>query len=152
MAAKIKKEVKATVSTDADLHSKLTLAVPCLGVVFMAAMGTYASSPVVSANKTALYAFLCLAGLGAFWAVCTYMWKVTAGPKTIEVHPLIGTGRTTTYDLIKKVEVRNAGSAFMSYSLIHKNGRVFLRMYPFMTNCAAFLERLRKLGVKIVEV
>ncbi len=152
MAAKIKKEVKATVSAEADLHSKLTLAVPCLGIIFMAAMGTYATSPMVSANKNALYAFLCLAGLGAFWTVCTYMWKMTAGSKSITVRTIIRGERTTSYDLIKKVEVHKSGDMILYYALQHKNGKVFLKMYPFMTNCIEFLERLRRLGIKIVEV
>ena len=40
MAAKIKKEVKATVSTDADILSKYTLAIPAMGIIVMATMGT----------------------------------------------------------------------------------------------------------------
>ena len=155
MGVKIKKEpqVKATVSTEEDLKSRLTLAVPCMGIILMAVMGTYASSPIIAGNTKAVTVFWAIAAVGAIYSFCMYMWKLTAGPKGITVRSLVSGERTVLYDNIKKVEVKKMSNGdIFSYTIIKKNDRKFVRMYPVMTNCGALLERLKRLGVKIVEV
>lgn len=154
MGVKIKKEVpkKVTISAEEDLKSRLTLAVPCMGVILMAVMGTYASSPVIAGNAKAVTIFWALAAVGVIYSFCMYMWKATAGQKGITVRSLISGERTILYDNIKKVEVKKINEDILYYTVIRKNDRKFLRMYPVMTNCGAMLERLRKLGVKIVEI
>ncbi len=152
MAAKIKKEVKATVSTDADILSKYTLAIPSMGIIVLATMGTYASSPLVAANRSALIAFIAIALLGVVFAFATYIWRLKADAKGISEHSLRKGDRTVYYDNIKKVEVHKIGGTFLYYSLILKNDKTFVRVYPVMTNSIEILERLRKLGIKIVEM
>lgn len=152
MGAKIKKEqpVKAVVSTDEDLKSKLTLAVPAMGIILMAVMGTYASSPVVAGNAKAVAVFWAIAAVGVVYAFCMYGWKLTADAKGLRV-VRIGGERSVLYGDIKKVEVTKIGGELAWYTIIKKNDRKFVRMYPIMTNCGALLERLRKLGIKVVE-
>lgn len=153
MGVKIKKEAKGkvTVSTEEDLVSKLTLAVPSMGLILMAVMGTYASSPIVAGNSAAVTVLWAIAALGVAYSFCMYMWKLTAGPKGITVRALPGGERTILYDNIKRVEVKKINGEIAWYTLIKKNDRKFLRMYPVMTNCRALLERLGRLGIKIVE-
>lgn len=154
MGVKIKKEpqVKTIVSTEEDLKSRLTLAVPCMGIILMAVMGTYASSPLIAGNTKAVTVFWAIAAVGVVYSFCMYMWKLTAGPKGITVRSMVSGERTILYDNIKRVEVKKmANGDILCYTLIRKNDKKFLRMYPVMTNCGALLERLRRLGVKIVE-
>ena len=93
MAAKIKKEVKATVSTDADILSKYTLAIPAMGIIVMATMGTYASSPVVAANRKALMIFVAIALVGVIYAFGTYIWRLKADAKGLsDGFPTVRTG------------------------------------------------------------
>ncbi|MBR5267482.1 MAG: hypothetical protein IKU20_04745 [Lachnospiraceae bacterium] len=152
MAAKIKKEVKMTVSNDADILSKYTLAIPSMGVIVLATMGTYASSPLVAANRTALMIFVGLAILGVIYAFGTYIWRLKADAKGISEHHLLKGDRTVYYDNIKCVELHKIGGTFLYYSLILKNGKAFVRVYPVMTNSIEILERLKKLGIKINEM
>lgn len=152
MAAKIKKEVKATVSSDADILSKYTLAVPSMGIIVLATMGTYASSPVVAANKKALIIFVAIALLGVIYAFGTYIWRLKADAKGISEHHLLKGDRTVYYDNIKRVEIHKLAGTFLYYSLILKNDKTFVRVTPLMTNSVEILERLRKLGIKIVEM
>lgn len=143
--------MKATVSAEPELMAKFTLAVPSMGLIMMAVMGTYMSSPLVSANRNASMVFLALAALGVFFAFCTYVWRLTAGEKGITVNAVPGGERKILYGDIKRIEVHKLNDIILSYSLIRKNDRVFARVYPVMTNCGALLERLRRLGIKIVE-
>lgn len=152
MAAKIKKEVKATVSTDADILSKYTLAIPAMGIIVLATMGTYASSPVVAANRKALLIFVAIALLGVVYAFGTYIWRLKADARGISEHHLLKGDRTVYYDNIKRVEIHKIAGTFLYYSLILKNDKTFVRVYPVMTNSIEILERLRKLGIKIVEL
>lgn len=152
MAAKIKKEVKTTVSTDADILSKYTPVVPCMGIIVLATMGTYASSPIVSANRNALIAFVSIAILGVLFAFAKYIWRLKADAKGISEHSLLKGDRTVYYDKIKRVEIHKISGTFLYYSLILKNDKTFVRVYPVMTNSVEILERLRKLGIKIVEM
>ena len=101
MAAKLKKEVKMTVSNDADILSKYTLAVPSMGIIVLATMGTYASSPLVAANRKALLIFVGLAILGVIYAFGTYIWRLKADAKGISEHHLLKGDRTVYYDNIK---------------------------------------------------
>lgn len=151
MGMKVKKEAKMTVSAEPELQAKFTLAVPSMGLIIMATMGTYMSSPLVASNRKASMVFLALAVLGVFFAFCTYVWRLTAGEKGVTVNAVPGGERKILYDDIKRVEVRRLNGIILSCSLIRKNDKVFVRVYPVMTNCGAFLERLRRLGVKIVE-
>lgn len=153
MGVKIKKEpqTKAIISTDEDLRSKLTLAVPAMGIILMAVMGTYASSPIVAGNTKAVTVFWAIAAVGVIYAFCMYGWKLTADAKGLRIVK-IGGERTVLYDNIKRVEVTKIGGELAWYTIIKKNDRKFVRMYPVMTNCGALLERLKKLGIKIVEV
>ncbi|MBQ7795477.1 MAG: hypothetical protein IJ374_02810 [Lachnospiraceae bacterium] len=153
MGAKIKKEPKKTaiISKDEDIKSKLTTAVPCMGVILMAAMGTYASSPVVAQNSTAVTAFWVIGAIGVAYAFCTYMWRLTAGPKGITVRALPRGERMIPYEYIKRVEVTKISGEIAWFTVIAKNERKFLRMYRVMTNCVELLERLKKLGIKVVE-
>ena len=153
MGVKVKKEVpkKVIVSTDENIVSKLTMAVPCMGIIMMAAMGTYASSPMVSGNKKALITFIVLAGLGMVYTYAMYMWRAVVGQKDITVRAFLRGERTIPYNAIKRVEVKNLGGDLFYFDVIHISDRRFVRMYLVMTNCKAVLERLRKLGIKIVE-
>lgn len=153
MGVKIKKEApkNAIVSTEEDIKSRYTLAVPCMGLILMAVMVTYANSPLVSGNASAIAAFWAIGAVGVLFSFCFYMWKATAGAKGITVRSLTKGERTLTYDNIKKVEVKRIGEDIFYFDIIKKNDRRFLRMYLVMTNCGAILERLRKLGIKIVE-
>ena len=152
MGAKIKKEqpVKAVISTEEDLKSKLTLAIPAMGIILMAVMGTYASSPLVAGNAKAVMAFWAIGAVGVVYAFCMYGWKLTADAKGLRV-VRIGGERSVLYGDIKKVEVTKIGGEIAWYTIFKKNDRKFVRMYPVMTNCGALLERLRKLGIKVVE-
>ena len=152
MGVKIKKETqaKAIVSTEEDLKSKLTLAIPAMGIILLAVMGTYASSPIVAGNAKAQAVFWAIAAVGAVYAFCMYGWKLTADSKGLRV-VRIGGERTVLYANIKRVEVTKIGGEIAWYTIIKTNDRKFVRMYPVMTNCGALLERLRKLGIKIVE-
>ncbi len=152
MAAKIKKEVKATVSTDADILSKYTLAIPSMGVIVLATMGTYATSPIVAGNKNAVIAFVALAILGVLFAFATYIWRLKADARGVSEHHILKGDRTVYYDNIKRVEIHKIAGTFLYYSLILKNDKTFVRVYPVMTNSIEILERLRKLGIKIVEM
>ncbi len=150
MAAKIKKEVKATVSTDADILSKYTLAIPSMGIIVLATMGTYASSPLVAANRNALMIFVAMAILGVVFAFGTYIWRLKADAKGISEHHLLKGDRTVYYDNIKRVEIHKIAGTFLYYSLILKNDKTFVRVYPGMAYSVEILRGLRKLGIKIV--
>ncbi len=152
MAVKIKKDVKTTVSTDPDIKTKYTLAVPCVGLVIAATMGTYVTSPLISGNRNALYVFVALAGLGCLFAAATYIWTMTADSKGVKVHTLLSGDRVILYDKIKKVEVSRWKGGFVSYKIIRMNDKVFVNAKPMMTHNGEMLERFKKLGVKIVEV
>ena len=152
MAAKIKKEVKATVSTDPDILSKYTLAVPSMGLIVMATMGTYVSSPVVAGNRNAVIAFVTLAILGVVFAFGAYIWRLKLDARGVSVHSLLKGDRTVFYDNIKRVELHRIGDTFLYYSLILKNDRSFVKVNPLMTQSVEILERLKKLGIKVVEM
>lgn len=55
------------------------------------------------------------------------------------------------YEYIKRVEVTKISGEIAWFTVIAKNERKFLRMYRVMTNCVELLERLKKLGIKVVE-
>lgn len=154
MGVKIKKEApkNVIVSTEEDIKSRYTLAVPCMGLILMAVMVTYANSPLVSGNANAIAAFWAIGALGVLFSFCFYMWKTTVGAKGITVRSLTKGERTLTYDNIKKVEVKRIGEDIFYFDIIKKNDRRFLRMYLVMTNCSAILERLKKLGIKVLEI
>lgn len=153
MGVKIKKETpkKMIISTEEEIKSRYTLAVPCMGIILMAVMITYANSPLVAGNSKAVAVFWAIGAIGVLFSFCFYMWKTTAGERGITVRSLIKGERTLTYDNIKKVEVKKIGDDIFYFDIIKKNDRRFLRMYLVMTNSGAILERLRKLGIKIVE-
>ena len=152
MGAKIKKEtqVKAIVSTEEAIRCKWTLAVPAMGIILLAVMGTYASSPIVAGNANAIAAFWAIGALGALYAFCMYGWKLTADTKGLRLVK-IGGEKSVLYSDIKKVEVTKIGSEIAWYVIINKNDRKFVKVYPVMSNCGALLERLRKLGIKVIE-
>lgn len=152
MGVKVKKQVKAVVSAEPDLQSKYTLAVPSMGLIVMATMGTYATGPLAAGNKNAMIVFVALAILGVAFSFCTYMWKATADARGIKVHSILKGERVLFYSNMKKVEVRKMNDTIISYTIINIENKRFLKMYLVMTNCGALLERLRKLGIKIVEV
>ncbi len=152
MAAKIVKETKKTIaSTESNLKIKYTLAVPALGILEMATMVTYAGSPLIAANPKAFMTFLALAFIGVVFAAVTYFWNVTADTKGVTVRTVLSGERTILYGNIKRVEVSRPGSVFTSYAIIRQNGKVFLRVNLAMANGMKLLERLKKLGVKVVE-
>lgn len=151
MGVKVKKEVKKTVNTEEAILSKFALVIPSMGLIFLATMGTYLSAPAIQANAKVSMVFMALMALGAIFALFTYMWRMKLGEKGVSVMPFLRGERTLFYDAIKKVEVHRIGDIVIYYSIIRKNDRVFARVYCYMTNCGEMLERLRKLGVKIVE-
>ena len=151
MGAKIKKEVKLTTSKEEKLISRLTPAIPVMGLIVMATMGTYISSPLVKGNNKALIIFAAVALLGLLFAFSTYCWQLKADEKGVTVHTVFG-DKTVFYDNIKKVEIHLVAGTFSSYSLKLKNDKDFVKVYPIMTNSIQLLERLKRLGIKVVEM
>ncbi len=151
MATKIKKEVKATVSADPELRSKYTMTVPAMGIIVIATMGTYMSSPAISSNGNAMAALLFVLALGGAFSICTYMWRMKADAKGITVFSIFKGERTVYYDSIKRIEIHKISTTFTSYALILKNDKAFVKINPLMTNSIPLLERLQKLGIKVVE-
>ena len=151
MGAKLKKETKMTISKEEKLISRLTLAIPAMGVIVMATMGTYISSPLIAGNQKAVIAFSALAVLGVVFSFCAYCWQLKADEKGVTVHTVFG-DKTVFYDNIKKIEIHLIAGTFTSYSLKLKNDKTFVKVYPVMTNSIELLERLKRLGIKVVEI
>ena len=96
--------------------------------------------------------FVAIALVGVIYAFGTYIWRLKADAKGISEHHLLKGDRTVYYDNIKRVEIHKIAGTFLYYSLILKNDKTFVRVYPVMTNSIEILERLRKLGIKVVEM
>ena len=154
MGAKIKKEApkKTIISTEEKLFCKYTLAVPCMGLILMAVMGTYAGSPLLAGNTKAIAIFVGLAAIGVLFAFNMYLWRLIADQRGLTRHGVLLGEKSIPYDHIKCVEVKKYNEDVIYYNIIAKNGRKFMRVTALVVSYNVLLERLKKLGIKVVEI
>ena len=153
MAVKIKKETpkKTIISNEEKLFCKLTLAIPCMGIILMAVMGTYMNSPLIAGNQKATMIFMGIGALGVVYAFAMYIWRLIADQRGLTKHTLLG-DKTILYDYIKRVEIKKYNEDVIYYNIIAKNDKKFICVTALVVNNMVLLERLKKLGIKVVEI
>ena len=154
MAAKIKKETpKKTITCNEEkLFCKFTLAVPCMGLILMAVMGTYAGSPLLAGNVKAITIFMVMAAFGVMFALNMYLWRLIAEQRGLVRKAIIGGERSILYDHIKRIEIKKYKEDVIYYNIIAQNERKYMCVTALVVNYMVLLERLKKLGIKVVEI
>lgn len=149
MGIKIKKELKPQQKL-VPLHVKYLMAVPIIGIVDIFTMISFYNKMPAEGMMGAKIFYIFFALVGAGFAYCTFMWKLTSDSKMITVRRPVGSKKEIKYDQVKKVEVhkKKRNNSLSYYTLIDEDGAVITKIYPIMSGSGEFLERLVRLGIK----
>ena len=149
MGIKIKKELKPQQKL-VPLHVKYLIAVPIIGIVDIFTMLSFYNKMPAEGMMGAKLFYIFFALVGAGFAYCTFMWKLTSDNKMITVHRPVGSKKEIKYDQVKKVEVhkKKRNNSLSYYTLLGEDGAVFAKIYPIMSGSGELLERLDRLGIK----
>ena len=149
MGIKIKKELKPQQKL-VPLHVKYLMAVPIIGIVDIFTMISFYNKMPAEGMMGAKIFYIFFALVGAGFAYCTFMWKLTSDSKMITVRRPVGSKKEIKYDQVKKVEVykKKRNNSLSYYTLIDEDGTVITKVYPIMSGSGEFLERLVRLGIK----
>jgi len=149
MGIKIKKELKPQQKL-VPLHVKYLMAVPIIGIVDIFTMISFYNKMPAEGMMGAKIFYIFFALVGAGFAYCTFMWKLTSDSKMITVRRPVGSKKEIKYDQVKKVEVhkKKRNNSLSYYTLIDEDGAVITKVYPIMSGSGEFLERLVRLGIK----
>ena len=149
MGIKIKKDLKPQ-QKFMPLDVKYLFVVPLIGIVDILTMiSFYNKLPAEGMLGTKIF-FVFFALVGAGFAYCTFVWKLTSDNKKLTLrHPVAGK-KEIPYDQVKKIEVhkKKKNNLLSYYTLCDAEGKIFTKVYPTMYNSAALLERLERLGIK----
>lgn len=149
MGIKIKKELKPQQKL-VPLHVKYLMAVPIIGIVDIFTMISFYNKMPAEGMMGAKIFYIFFALVGAGFAYCTFMWKLTSDSKMITVRRPAGSKKEIKYDQIKKVEVhkKKRNNSLSYYTLLDEDGVIFAKIYPIMSGSGELLERLDRLGIK----
>lgn len=149
MGIKIKKELKPQQKL-VPLHVKYLIAVPIIGIVDIFTMLSFYNKMPAEGMMGAKLFYIFFALVGAGFAYCTFMWKLTSDNKMITVRRPVGSKKEIKYDQVKKVEVhkKKRNNSLSYYTLLGEDGAVFAKIYPIMSGSGELLERLDRLGIK----
>ena len=149
MGIKIKKELKPQQKL-VPLHVKYLIAVPIVGIVDIFTMLSFYNKMPAEGMMGAKLFYIFFALVGAGFAYCTFMWKLTSDNKMITVRRPVGSKKEIKYDQVKKVEVhkKKRNNSLSYYTLLGEDGAVFAKIYPIMSGSGELLERLDRLGIK----
>lgn len=149
MGIKIKKELKPQQKL-VPLDVKYLFAVPLIGIVDICTMISFYNKMPAEGMLGAKIFYIFFALVGAGFAYCTFMWKLTSDSKKITLRRAVGTKKEIKYDQVKMVEVhKKKKNNNLSYYTLHEaDGTVFTKIYPIMSGSGELLERLDRLGIK----
>jgi len=150
---KIKKFEKAQERRLTPLKVQYIFAVPLLGIVNILTMISFFRNPATDGMIGAKVFFVVCALIGAGFAVWSWFWKVVSDSKGIVLNPVFGSKKALTYDKIKKIEVhkKKKRDSMTSYSIIGMDDKIFVRIYPMMSNSGDLLNRLCQMNIKVDE-
>lgn len=154
MGMKIKKFDKPQERKMTPLKVQYIFAVPLLGIVNIFTMISFFRNPSTDGMIGAKIFFIVCALIGAAFAVWSWFWKVISDSKGITVNPVFGRTKVLTYDKIKKIEVhkKKKRDSMTSYSIIGTDDKIFVRIYPMMSNSGDLLNRLSQMKIKVEEL
>lgn len=149
MGIKIKKELKPQQKL-VTLDVKYLIAVPLIGIVDIFTMLSFYNKMPAEGMMGAKIFYIFFALVGAGFAYCTFMWKLTSDSKKITIRRPVGSKKEIKYDQVKKVEVhkKKKNNSLSYYTLLGEDGMIFTKIYPIMSGSGELLERLDRLGIK----
>ena len=153
MGFKIKKELKPQQKLT-PLDVKYLFAVPFIGIVDIFTMISFYNKMPAEGMLGAKIFYIFFALVGAGFAYCTFMWKLTSDNKGVKVRPVLGTKKEFTYNDIKTVEVhrKKRNNSLSFYTLHDAEGNILVKLYPIMNNSSEFMGRLSRIGIKMTEI
>lgn len=151
---KIKKDTRPQLSRLPRLILRYHLMVPAVGLLDALTMAGFFMNPV-SEGRWGLKVFYLVCGLaGIGFALWAFLWRASVDGKWILVRPIAGRAKDVPFSDLKKAVIhkKKRNGALVYYQLIDRHDEEIVKIYPIMSESAALLERLKRLGIPVEEI